>query len=129
VISRLAALRGVESRFPASSALDPGRRFRHTGFVVQKIAVTLDEKSVIDLDRWVQEGRYPNRSRALQSAVDLLAAREKRSRLARELAKLDVRAEKELAEEGLGDESWPEYREARFTGRTSILQEEMNKQG
>jgi len=77
--------------------------------VVQKIAVTLDQKTVADLDRWVKQGRYPNRSRALQSAVDLLSEREKRSRLARELAKLNPCEEKRLAEEGLGDRAWPGY--------------------
>jgi Arc/MetJ-type ribon-helix-helix transcriptional regulator len=77
--------------------------------VVQKIAVTLDQSTVADLDRWVREGRYPNRSRALQSAVDLLTEREKRTRLARELAKLDPQEEKRLAEQGLGDRAWPEY--------------------
>jgi Arc/MetJ-type ribon-helix-helix transcriptional regulator len=77
--------------------------------LVQKIAVTLDQRTVADLDRWVREGRYPNRSRALQSAVDLLSEREKRTRLARELAKLDPKEEKSMAEQGLGDPSWPEY--------------------
>jgi Arc/MetJ-type ribon-helix-helix transcriptional regulator len=76
--------------------------------VVQKIAVTLDRKTVADLDRWVREGKYPNRSRALQTAVDILSERDKRTRLARELAKLDRKEEKQLAEEGLVDH-WPEY--------------------
>jgi Arc/MetJ-type ribon-helix-helix transcriptional regulator len=76
--------------------------------MVTKIAVTLNQKTVADLDRWVREGRYPNRSRALQSAVDMLSEREKRSRLARELAKLNPAAEKRMAGEGLGDSSWPE---------------------
>jgi Arc/MetJ-type ribon-helix-helix transcriptional regulator len=84
------------------------RTFCHTICVVQKIAVTLDRNTVADLDRWVKEGKYPNRSRALQSAVDLLSEREKRTRLARELAKLDPQEEKQLADEGLGD-TWPEY--------------------
>lgn len=75
--------------------------------MVQKIAITLEESSLKDLDRWVREGRYPNRSRAVQLAVDLLAEREKRNRLARELAKLDKAAEQRMADEGLGDESWP----------------------
>jgi len=83
--------------------------FCHTGDVVQKIAVTLDERTVSDLDRWVREGKYSNRSRAVQSAVDLLSEREKRTRLARELAKIDPQEEKELAEQGLGDRAWPEY--------------------
>lgn len=82
--------------------------FCHTGIVVQKIAVTLERRTVADLDRWVKEGKYPNRSRALQSAVNLLSERDKRSRLTRELAKLNPREEKQLAEEGLGD-VWPEY--------------------
>jgi len=77
--------------------------------MVQKIAVTLDHKTVSDLDRWVRAGRYPSRSRALQLAADLLIEREKRTRLARELAKLDRAAEQKMADEGLGDESWPEY--------------------
>jgi Arc/MetJ-type ribon-helix-helix transcriptional regulator len=86
-----------------------GRMLCHTDPVVRKIAVTLDERTVADLDRWVREGRYPNRSRALQSAVNLLSEREKRTRLARELSKIDPREERELAEQGLGDRSWPEY--------------------
>ena len=52
---------------------------------------------------------YVNRSRALQSAMDMLSEREKRSRLARELAKLNPAAEKRMAEEGLGDSSWPGF--------------------
>jgi len=74
--------------------------------MVRKIAVTLDRRTVADLDRWVSEGKYPNRSRALQSAVDLPTEREKRGRLARELSKLDRREEQRLSEEGLGDPSW-----------------------
>ena len=77
--------------------------------MVQKIAVTLDRELVADLDRWVLQGKYPNRSRALQSAVRLLVEREKRTRLARELDLLNPSEEKKLAGEGLGDPSWPEY--------------------
>jgi Arc/MetJ-type ribon-helix-helix transcriptional regulator len=83
--------------------------FCHTGKVVQKIAVTLDQRTVADLDRWVKEGKYPNRSRALQSAVNILGEREKRTRLGRELAKIDPKEEKQLAEQGLGDRAWSEY--------------------
>ena len=77
--------------------------------MVQKVAVTLEKKTVADLDRWVREGRYPNRSRALQRAVDLLEEREERSGLARELAKLNPAEERAMAEEGLGDDSWPAF--------------------
>lgn len=57
---------------------------------------------------WVREGKHPNRSRAVQAAVNLLSEREKRTRLARELAKLDHREEQRMAEEGLGD-SWAAF--------------------
>jgi len=76
---------------------------------VQKLAVSLDKRAVENLDRWVKEGKYPNRSRALQAAVDLLTEREKRTRLARELSKLDRKKEQRMAEEGLGDASWPTF--------------------
>ncbi len=81
----------------------------HTERMLQKVAVTLEKRTVEDLDRWVREGRYPNRSRALQAAVNLLSEREKRTRLDRELAKLDRKEEQKMAEEGLGDTSWPTF--------------------
>jgi len=76
-----------------------------------KIAITLDEETVRRLDRLVREQVFPNRSRAIQKAVDDTLARLDRGRLARECAKLDPRHEKALAEEGLtGDAGeWPEY--------------------
>jgi Arc/MetJ-type ribon-helix-helix transcriptional regulator len=74
----------------------PSGMICHTQDMVQKIAVTLDQRTVADLDRWVSEGRYPNRSRALKSAVNLLSEREKRTRLARELTKLDPQEEKQM---------------------------------
>jgi Arc/MetJ-type ribon-helix-helix transcriptional regulator len=83
--------------------------FCHAGEVVQRIAVTLDRGTVADLDRWVKEGKYPNRSRALQSAVNILSEREKRTRLVRELAKIDPKEERQLAEQDLGDRAWPAY--------------------
>jgi Arc/MetJ-type ribon-helix-helix transcriptional regulator len=74
-----------------------------------KVAITLDEKTVKEVDRWVREGRYPNRSRAVQAALDELRRRQRRSRLAAEAAKLNLAEERRIAEEGLGDEAWPEY--------------------
>lgn len=68
--------------------------------MVGKVAVTLDQRSLAGLDRMVQEGRFPNRSRAIQSAVDLLSERETRTRLARELANRDPEEEKQLARIG-----------------------------
>ena len=77
--------------------------------MVRKIAITLEQQTVAELDRWVREGKYPNRSKALQYAVTLLSERQKRTRLARELAKLNRAEEKKLAEEGMGADAWPPY--------------------
>jgi len=76
-----------------------------------KIAITLDDGTVDRLDRLVKERVFPNRSRAIQQAVDEKLQRLERSRLARECAKLDPTVEKALAEEGLSEElgEWPEY--------------------
>ncbi len=40
-----------------------------------KLTVTVQEDAIRRIDRWVREGRYPNRSRATQAALDLLARR------------------------------------------------------
>jgi metal-responsive CopG/Arc/MetJ family transcriptional regulator len=77
---------------------------------VQKIAITIDEELLEQLDELVSAQRYPNRSRAIQEAVREQLARLKRDRLARESAKLDRTFEQQLADEGLGDlTEWPEY--------------------
>jgi metal-responsive CopG/Arc/MetJ family transcriptional regulator len=74
-----------------------------------KIAITVDENTLREVDRWIQEHRYPNRSRAIQAALEEKLQRQHRYRLAEESAKLEVAEEQALAEEGLGDESWPAY--------------------
>lgn len=73
-----------------------------------KVAITLDEQLLRIVDRWVKQGRYPNRSQAIQAAIREKMERWKRTRLAEELAKLDVRAERSLADERLSGETWPE---------------------
>ena len=75
-----------------------------------KVTVTLEMDSLRGVDRLVREGRFPSRSRAVQAALAEMLARRKRSRLAEELAKLDSREERALAEEALsGELAWPEY--------------------
>lgn len=76
-----------------------------------KLAVTLDEATLSEVDRLVARHIYPNRSRIIEEAVKEKLARMNRSRLARECALLDPTAEQGIAEEGLtGDlEQWPEY--------------------
>jgi Arc/MetJ-type ribon-helix-helix transcriptional regulator len=75
-----------------------------------KVAVTIDSALLADLDRWVAEGEYPNRSQAMQAAVrHLQNERRNRTRLLSELAKLDAREERALADEALSaEEPWPE---------------------
>lgn len=41
----------------------------------EKLTVTVNADSIRKLDRWVREGRYPNRSQAAQAALDLLERR------------------------------------------------------
>lgn len=76
-----------------------------------KIAVSLDRETVKLLDELVAQGVFPNRSQAIQQAVQERLSRISRDRLARECAKLDPCAEAQLAEEGLQAEAeqWPEY--------------------
>ncbi|GAN32481.1 MAG: CopG family transcriptional regulator [Candidatus Brocadia sp. AMX2] len=65
-----------------------------------KIAITLDEQYIDQLDRFVHEHIFQNRSQAIQEAVKEKLARMKRTRLAKECAKLDQAFEKAMAEEG-----------------------------
>ena len=75
-----------------------------------KIAITVDEHALAEIDRLVKRGVFPNRSKAIEDAVQDRIAKLHRSRLASECAKLDAREEQALAEEGYAGESeWPEY--------------------
>ena len=76
-----------------------------------KVAITIDSGTLKCVDGLVAKKVFPNRSRAIQSAVAEKLARMERGRLASECAKLDPRVEKALAEEGLGQEldGWPAY--------------------
>ncbi|NCO67853.1 MAG: CopG family transcriptional regulator [Nitrospirae bacterium CG_4_10_14_0_8_um_filter_41_23] len=74
-----------------------------------KIAITLDEEFIEQLDRLVSENVFQNRSQAIQEAVDEKLKRLKRTRLAKECSKLDLAFEKAMAEEGLSEDlsQWP----------------------
>jgi metal-responsive CopG/Arc/MetJ family transcriptional regulator len=76
-----------------------------------KIAITIDDKLLKQLDLMVKSRVYPNRSKAIQEAVADKLQRLERTRLAQECAKLDPVYEQNLAEEGLAMEmdEWPEY--------------------
>lgn len=76
-----------------------------------KIVIAIDEEVVKQLDYMVLRQSYKNRSQAIEEAVLEKLDRLKRSRLARECAKLEPVAEQELAEDGLQQDmdSWPAY--------------------
>lgn len=75
-----------------------------------KIAVSLDAGALKEVDRLVQGGAFPSRSRLIQVALDEKLQKMQRLRLARECAKLDKAAERAAAEEFLPSEAeWPAY--------------------
>jgi len=76
-----------------------------------KIAITLDEQYIHQLDTFVSKHVFQNRSQAIQEAVKEKLARIERTRLAEECAKLDPTLEKAMADEGLTEDlsQWPEY--------------------
>lgn len=76
-----------------------------------KIAITIDDKLLKQLDLMVKSKIYPNRSKAIQEAVADKLQRIEKTRLAQECAKLDPAYEQNMAEEGLVMEmnEWPEY--------------------
>ena len=76
-----------------------------------KVAITIDSELLAQVDHLVAQRVFPNRSKAIQEALRDKLIRMRRSRLARESAKLDPRIEQALAEEGIDQElaAWPEY--------------------
>ncbi len=76
-----------------------------------KIAITIDDKLLNQLDNLVNSKVFSNRSKAIQKAVEEKLKRMKKTRLSQECAKLDPKYEQTLAEEGFSMEleEWPEY--------------------
>ena len=76
-----------------------------------KIAITIDDNTLKQLDGLVKSKLFPNRSRAIQEAIIEKLSRLEKRRLAQECSKLDPEFEQSLAEEGLSSEleEWPAY--------------------
>ena len=76
-----------------------------------KIAISIDSALLNQLDELVQERKFASRSQLIQKAVEEKLLRVRKTRLARELAKIDPKAEQRLANERLVAEAdlWPEY--------------------
>jgi Arc/MetJ-type ribon-helix-helix transcriptional regulator len=91
-----------------------GMIYYHTGgdiMAASKIAITIEDNLLKRLDNLVSSQVFPNRSKAIQKAVEEKLMRMEKSRLAQECAKLDPLYEQTLAEEGFSMEleEWPEY--------------------
>lgn len=66
-----------------------------------RIAITLDEESIGELDRLANQRVFQSGSQAIQEAMSERLRRMKRSRPAREYAKLQPAFEEAMAEEGM----------------------------
>jgi len=77
----------------------------------KKVAITIDQHLLRRVDTLVRQKAFASRSGAIQQAVVEKLARLDRSRLARECAKLDPKAEQAQADQGLERDlaEWPEY--------------------
>ena len=76
-----------------------------------KVAISIDQRLLHQLDKFVKAHSFRSRSQVVQQAVAEKIARTDRSRLARECAKLNRKVEQSLADEGLAAEvaEWPKY--------------------
>ena len=66
-----------------------------------KVAITLEHNLLREVDQLVRNNVFPNRSKAIQNAIEEKIIRINKSRLAKECAKLDIHFEQNLAEEGM----------------------------
>lgn len=75
-----------------------------------KVAVSLDDALLRQLDRLVKTRSFRSRSAAIKQAVAEKISRSDKRRFARECAKLDPKTEQSLAVERLAAEvEWPKY--------------------
>jgi len=76
-----------------------------------KIAITLEQECLKEIDLWVSEGRYPNRSRAIQEVLKEKIARWRKRRLISVLSQVVPEEERKSSEEGFEtvNEVWDEY--------------------
>jgi Arc/MetJ-type ribon-helix-helix transcriptional regulator len=74
-----------------------------------EVTVSIDEQLLREVDRWVVEGAFPSRSRAVHAALTMLTERRADQAFREELAKLDPAEERVLADELLtGETACPE---------------------
>jgi metal-responsive CopG/Arc/MetJ family transcriptional regulator len=78
---------------------------------VAKIAITIDENLLREVDSWVKQKLYPNRSQAVQAALFARVIQLNQQRLEAECAKLDPEEERDFAELGIEEtlSGWSQY--------------------
>jgi metal-responsive CopG/Arc/MetJ family transcriptional regulator len=75
-----------------------------------KVAISIDEKVLSEIDQLVKKRVFPNRSAAIQMAVEEKLSRLQHTRLARECSLLTAAEEQAFAENDSGDlKDWPKY--------------------
>ncbi len=74
-----------------------------------KVAITLEQRLLRLVDRWVSQRRFASRSQAIQVALREKVEHWEHTRLAEEVKKLNPKEERALAEERFPGEEWPEY--------------------
>jgi len=76
-----------------------------------KIAITLERECLKEIDLWISEGRYPNRSRAIQEILKEKIMRWRKKRLISALSYAEPDGERKISEEGFEavNEVWDEY--------------------
>ena len=72
--------------------------------VTTKVAITIDTELIAQVDSLVVQKVFPNRSKAIQSAIENQLVQLRRDRLARELENLDPLEEQKMANEGISEE-------------------------
>ena len=73
----------------------------------KKIAITIDENLLAEIDYLVEQELYPSRSKAIEANLEFNRDSLRRRRFEIECAKLDPKEEQELAEWG-GFDHWTE---------------------
>src|ERR1700676_2874897 len=89
-------------------AWNSGMIIYHTGdraMASVKVAITLEQETLRQVDSLVARRVFQNRSRAIQMALQEKIERIEGSRLAAECAKLNPKFEKSLGEEGTGGDA------------------------
>jgi metal-responsive CopG/Arc/MetJ family transcriptional regulator len=78
---------------------------------VSKVTISIESRLLRRVDHLVKARVFPNRSQAIQAAVEEKVSRLDNNRLTQECAKLDRAQEQALADEGLAAEvtEWLEY--------------------